>query len=59
MRHLPDVDIHDEIVEIRTYLSTTLPVGDCLGRRLAAARLVCLEGEMVRRYEVEMWGAEK
>ena len=59
MRHLPDADIHDEIVEVRTYLAERLPAGDCLGRRVANARLAALEDEMVRRYEVELWGASK
>lgn len=59
MRHLDDGDLNDEIGEIRTYLAERLPAGDCLGRRMASARLVALEDEMVRRYEVEMWGAEK
>ena len=59
MRHLPDVDIHDEIVEIRTYLASEVAAGNCLGRKLAEAHLETLEGEMVRRYEVEMWGAQK
>lgn len=59
MKHLPDVDIHDEILEIRHYLASEVAAGKCLGRRLAAARLVHLEAEMVRRYEVEMWGAER
>lgn len=56
MKHLPDEEIHDEIVETREMLAHRLPSGDCLGRRMAQARLSLLEAEMVRRYEVEMWG---
>lgn len=59
MRHLPDVDIHDEILEIRAYLANLPTPGNNLGRRMAVARLVHREAEMIRRYEVEMWGVDR
>lgn len=59
MRHLDDGDLADEISEIRTYLAERLPAGDHLGRRMATVRLVALEDEMVRRYEAEVFGAER
>ena len=59
MQHLTDADLNDEIREIRDHLASVIPAGDCLGRRVARARLGALEDEMVRRYEIEMWGTER
>jgi len=55
VKHLTDADLHDEIVAMRLTIDE-MPPERTLGRRLATTRLRQLEAEMVRRYEVEMWG---
>ena len=55
MKRLTDDALHDEIVATRRELDA-MPPERTLGRRTASAHLWRLEMEMVRRYEVEMWG---
>ena len=55
MKRLTDADLHDEIVAVRLRIDD-MPPERTLGRRVATTRLRQLEMEMVRRYEVEMWG---
>lgn len=56
---MSDAELSDEIREVRDILAVRLPAGSCLGRRIAIAHLEHLEAEMVRRYEVEMWGCDR
>lgn len=56
---MTDVELSAEIREIRDLLAVRLPADDCLGRRVARAHLAELEDQMVRRYEVELWGCDR